>query len=109
MKIILTWTPEGAVQPTGFVLADSPTPVPMTNFRINGSRTIQEAQFFRATERSFYDRGNRRTEITFETTRQFVDQVSAESFILLHETQFPGQFLATFMAGRTGGGSTASR
>lgn len=109
MKITLTWTPNGGTQPTSFVLADSPSPVPMTNFRINGSRAVQEAQFFRANARTFYDRGNRRTEITFETTRQFADQVSAESFILLHETQFPGQFLATFMAGRSGGGSTASR
>lgn len=81
----------------------------MTNFRINGSRLIQEATFFRATSRAFYDRGNRKTEITFDTTRQFNDQVSAESFILLHETQFPGQFLATFIAGRSGAGATASR
>ena len=109
MKITLTWIPSGASQPTSFVLADSPAPIPMTNFRINGARNIQEAQFFRGTTRAFYDRGNRKTEISFETTRQFADQVSAESFILLHETQFPGQFLATFMAGRSGGGTTASR
>lgn len=81
----------------------------MTNFRINGSRNIQEAQFFRAVARQFYDRGNRKTEISFDTTRQFTDQVTAESFILMHETQFPGVFLAAFVAGRSGGGSTASR
>jgi hypothetical protein len=109
MKITLTWTPSGASQPTNFVLADSPASIPLTLFRINGSRRIQEAQFFRATASQFYDRGNRKTEITFDTTRQFADQVTAESFILLHETQFPGQFLATFMAGRSGAGATASR
>ena len=109
MKITLTWIPSGAAQPTSFVLADSPATIPLTNFKVNGSRTIQEAQFFRATARSFYDRGNRKTEITFDTTRQFADQVSAESFILMHETQFPGQFLVTFMAGVSGGPATASR
>jgi hypothetical protein len=109
MKITLTWVPTGGTQPTGFVLADSPANIPLQNFRINGTRAIQEAQFFRAATRSFYDRGNRKTEITFETTRLFSDQVSAESFILLHETQFPGQFLATFTAGVSGGSATASR
>jgi hypothetical protein len=109
MKITLTWTPSGSSQPTSFVLADSPANIPLTNFKINGSRNIQEAQFFRATARSFYDRGNRKTEITFDTTRLFTNQVSAESFILMHETQFPGQFLVTFTAGVSGAGSTASR
>ena len=91
------------------MLADSPAAIPLANFRINGSRNIQEAQFFRATARQFYDRGNRRTEITFDTTRLFADQVSAESFILLHETQFPGTFLAAFQAGVSGGAATATR
>src|SRR5579863_4942654 len=100
MKIVLTWTPAGATNATSFTLADSPDPVPMTNFRINGSRQIQEAQFFRAVAAAFYDRGNGRTEVTFETTRIFADQVTAESFILMHETQFPGQGLVTFIAGR---------
>jgi hypothetical protein len=109
MKITLTWTPSGASQPTSFVLADSPANIPLTNFKVNGSRNLQEAQFFRATARQYYDRGNRRTEISFDTTRLFPDQVSAESFILLHETQFPGQFLATFTAGVSGGPATASR
>jgi hypothetical protein len=109
MKITLTWTPGGSGQPTSFVLADSPAAIPMKNFRINGSRNIQEAQFFRATARVFYDRGNRKTEVTFETSREFTDRVSAESFILLHATQFPGVFLAAFQAGISGAGATASR
>ena len=109
MKITLTWTPEGGNQTTSFVLADSPASIPLTNFRINGVRNIQEAQLFRTRTRQFYDRGNRKTEITFTTTRLFADQVSAESFILLHETQFPGKFLATFVAGVSGGAATASR
>jgi len=109
MKITLTWTPAGATQPTSFVLADSPAAIPLTNFRINGSRLLQETTLFRATGRTFYDRGNRKTEITFDTTRSWPDQTTAESFILLHETQFPGRFLATFMAGRSGAGATANR
>ena len=114
MKITLTWTPSGATQPTSFVLADSPATIPLSNFRINGARDIQEAQFFRAVARQFYDRGNRRTEITFDTTRLFASQLAAESFILMHETQFPsqtqnpGMFLAAFIAGASGG-QTATR
>jgi hypothetical protein len=104
MKITLLSSIAGT-QP--FTLADSPDPVPMQNFRINGSRNIQEAQFFRATARSFYDRGNRKTEVTFDATRVFTSQLAAESFILMHETQFPGQGLVTFIAGATTG--TASR
>ncbi len=91
-----------------FTLADSPDPVPMTNFRINGSRNVQEAQFFRATARQFYDRGNRKTEVTFDTARVFNSQLDAESFALMHETQFPGSGLVTFIAGVSGRG-TASR
>ena len=91
-----------------FVLADSPDPVPMTNLRINGSRNVQEAQFFRAIARAFYDRGNRKTEVSFDTTRLFADQLSAETFLLMHETQFPGRGLVTFIAGQPGR-QTASR
>ena len=91
-----------------FTLADTPDPVPMVNFRINGSRNIQEAQFFRAIARQFYDRGNRKTEVTFDTSRSFNDQVTAESFILMHETTFPSQGLVTFLAG-VSGKQTASR
>ena len=92
-----------------FTIADSPDPIPLTNFRINGSRNVQEAQFFCATARSCYDRGNRKTEITFDTTRSFATQVLAESFILMHETQFtPAQGLVIFTAGRAGA-ATASR
>jgi hypothetical protein len=108
MKITLTWTPTGSTLPTNFVLADSPANIPLTNFKINGSRNIQEAQFFRGKARAFYDRLNRKTEVTFDTTRLWPSQVAAESFILMHETQFPGTFLATFTAGISGG-VTASR
>lgn len=107
MKVMLTWTTPGTLGGS-FVLADSPSPVPMVNFRINGSRNVQEAQFFRASAREFYDRGNRKTEVSFETSRVFTSQLEAESFILMHETQFPGQGLVTFTAGAAGR-ATASR
>lgn len=105
MKITIL-SPAAGAQP--FTLADSPDPVPMVNFRINGSRNVQQAQFFRATARSFYDRGNRKTEVTFDVSRVFNDQVTAESFILMHETTFPAQGLVTFLAG-VSGRQTASR
>jgi|SRR5882724_971614 len=105
MKINILSSAPGS-QP--FTLADSPATIPMVNFRINGSRNVQEAQFFRATARQFYDRGNRKTEVTFDVTRVFADQVTAESFILMHETTFPAQGLVTFLAG-VSGKQTASR
>lgn len=108
MKITLNWTVSGSNQPASFVLADSPAAVPLTNLRINATRAIQEAQWFRATARQFFDRGNRASIITFDTTRSFPDQVSAESFLLMHETQFPGQFNVTFQAG-PGSGISVSR
>lgn len=91
-----------------FTLADSPDPVPMTNFRITGSGNIQEAQFFRAAARSFYDRGNQKTEITFDTSQVWTSQLAAENYVLLLRTMFPTQGLVTFIAG-TKGQQTASR
>lgn len=81
----------------------------MTNFRVQGAREIQEAKFFRAIARSFYDRGNRKTEISFDTTRLFGSQVDAEKFLLEHETQFPGQALVAFTAGLSGSSATVTR
>lgn len=104
----MSWTPPGTTLPTSFTLADSPDPVPMTNFRVNGSRNVQEAQFFRAEAARFYDRGNQKTEVTFDTTRLFGSQVDAESFLLMHETDFPGSGLVIFRAG-SGAGQSASR
>jgi hypothetical protein len=91
-----------------FVLADSPDPVPMTNLRINGARLVQEAAFLRAVARGQFDRGNRRTEIMFETTRLFKSQLEAETFLLEHETNVPGSGLLVFVAGQKGK-STATR
>jgi hypothetical protein len=109
MKITLTWTPPGASVASNFVLADSPAVVPITNFRINGGRILQQAQFFRADAAKYYDRGNRHTTVSFETTRQFPDATGAETFVLMHETQFPGQFLVIFTAGRGGSSANSSR
>lgn len=85
-----------------FVLADSPDPIPMTNLRINGARAVQEAKFFRAVAEAFYDRGNRKTEISFDVTRKFDDQLSAESFMIYHETQLPGSGLLTLVTQNPG-------
>ena len=60
----------------------------MTDLRINGSRVVQEEQLYNADARVFFDRANRKTEITFNTTRLFTAQGDAESFMLLHEAQF---------------------
>lgn len=104
MTITFTWasTTDGIAVGT-FVLAQSPDPIPMTNLKVNGSRLIQKADLFRATAGSSYDRGNRRTEVTFETTRLFADQQTAETFLLQHETMFPGTGLVNFTSGSGSG------
>jgi hypothetical protein len=91
-----------------FVLVDSPDPIPMTNLRIAGSGNIQPAQFFRASAVQFYDRGNQKTEITFDTTQLWPTQLAAETYILMLRTMFPTTGLVTFVAG-VKGRQTASR
>jgi hypothetical protein len=91
-----------------FVLADSPDPIPMTNLRIAGSGNVQPAQFFRAAQMQFYDRGNQKTEISFDTTQLWPNQLAAESYILMLRTLFPATGLVTFVAG-VKGTQTASR
>src|SRR5581483_10161533 len=85
-----------------FVLADSPDPVPMTNLKINGDRVIQEEALVGAVAKVFFDRGNRKTTVTFDTTRLFNSQLDAETFLLMHETQFPGQGLVSLFSGAIG-------
>jgi hypothetical protein len=91
-----------------FVLADSPDPIPLTNLRITGSGNVQPVQFFRATAMQFYDRGNQKTEISFDTTQLWPNQLAAESYILMLRTMFPTTGLVTFVAG-VKGTQTASR
>ncbi len=91
-----------------FTLADSPDPVPMTNLRIACAGNIQTAQFFRAAAAQFYDRGNQKTEISFDTTQLWPNQLAAENYLLMLRTMFPATGLVTFIAG-VKGTQTASR
>jgi len=91
-----------------FVLADSPDPVPISNLRIACAGNVQAAQFFRAAAAQFYDRGNQKTEITFDTTQLWPNQLAAESYLLMLRTMFPTTGLVTFIAG-VKGTQTASR
>jgi hypothetical protein len=91
-----------------FILADSPDPIPMTNLRIAGSGNVQPAQFFRAVAMQFYDRGNQKTEITFDTSQLWPNQLAAELYLLELRQKFPVTGLVTFIAGRKGT-QTASR
>lgn len=100
------------------IIVDSPDKIPYTNFRVNGTRQIQEARFFRSASPRFYDRGNVVNEISFDTTQQWPDQASAEVFLLNLYAQFPplnpspaapgsGPFLVTIIGGS--GGATQKR
>jgi|GEM_PF-4862974 len=99
MTITLFWIPAGALRPKSFVLADSPANIPMNRFRLTGNRMTQAVRFFRGNTVSMKDRGNRKATVTFETSRLFGSSLEAESFLLMHETQFPGLFLARFTSG----------
>ncbi len=80
----------------------------MTNLRIACAGNVQTAQFFRSAAAQFYDRGNQKTEITFDTTQLWPNQLAAESYLLMLRTMFPATGLVTFIAG-VKGTQTASR
>ena len=63
-------------------LADETTRV--SQFTIDGSQLVQEADFLRATHALFIARRNRRRTITFQTDRLFGTIQAAESFIFQH-------------------------
>lgn len=56
---------------------------------INGTRIVEEAEFTRATEPEFYDRGNRRTVVEFNVWREFGSTQLAEKFMLEHDDDTP--------------------
>jgi hypothetical protein len=85
-----------------FILAQTPDPIPMRNLRINGEHVIQEEAVYGAAAKVFFDRGNQRTVVTFETTRLFGTPLEAETFLLQHAGMFPYQGLVTFYSGIAG-------
>lgn len=79
-----------------FVACDSPGNTNLMDYAVNGEQVFQEAQFFRATERAFYDRGNQKTIVTFQVSRVWPDRLTAESYVYFYNTLFPRIGLVSF-------------
>lgn len=59
------------------------------SLRVDGGPVIQDAQFLRAAQAKAYDRGNRRTTISFELSREHADVEASEVFMLDHFASLP--------------------
>jgi hypothetical protein len=77
---------------------DDPWHSQVANFRINGVRVVQVAQYLRAEAVKVFNRKNRQTTVTFEISRKHKTVQDAEVFILEHGNNIPGQGLVTFQA-----------
>lgn len=71
----------------------------VSQFKINGQRVSQVAQFLRAAAVRVFNRGNLQTTVTFAITRAHESLMAAELFILEHDLNLPPQGLVTFTAG----------
>lgn len=80
-----------------FELADHGYTSP-DNLRINGETMADTAEYLRAAAVEVFDRGNRRTSISFSVTRTHASLEAAELFILKHETTLPRRGLIEFEA-----------
>lgn len=89
------------------VLLDSPDPLPRHNLRVNGQRILQVANFARAEFVWVFDRGNRRTTLSWETTRQHADELEASVFALDHDAAVPA--VGDVMIEISDGASTVTR
>jgi hypothetical protein len=55
-----------------------------SGFALNGQQVNEEAGFFRAAAESYFARGNRSTDFSFDVVRSFNTSVECEVFILTH-------------------------
>ncbi len=77
--------------------------VGVTRLRFRVDRKIQIAEIFRAEEVVTYDRGNRKTTVSFEVTQTFETLEDADFFVLTQEDNIPGAGVVTFTAIRPNG------
>ena len=77
--------------------------VGVTRLRFRVDRKIQVQEVFRASEVVTFDRGNRKTTVSFEVIQTFPDQESADVFVLTQEDNIPATGVVTFSATRPNG------
>lgn len=71
-------------------------PTAPANLRINGQTVAEAAEYLRAATVEVFDRGHRRTTITFSVTRIHASLETAELYLLKHETTLPRRGLVEF-------------
>ena len=74
-----------------------------TQMRFRVDREIQVQKIFRAGEVMTYDRGNRKTTVTFEVAYTFPDLETADVFVLTQEDNIPATGIVTFTATKPNG------
>lgn len=68
------------------------------DLRINGELVAETAEYLRATVVDVFNRGNRRTSVTFSVTREHASVEAAQLYLLRHEVNVPRSGLVTFEA-----------
>ena len=66
-------------------------------------RKIQVQDIFRADQVATFDRGNRKTTVTFEVARPLPAQEETDIFILTQEDNIPSSGIVTFTATKSNG------
>ena len=65
----------------------------VNNFRISQQRSDQVAEYFRGASVQVFDRGNKRTSVTFEVARLHPTLRASEVYVLEHATKIPNRGL----------------
>lgn len=74
-----------------------------TRLRFRVDRKIQVQDIFRADQVVTFDRGNRKTTVSFEVAQTFPTQEEADIFILTQEDNIPSSGIVTFTATKPNG------
>lgn len=77
-----------------------------SRLRFRVDRKLQAQEIFRAAAITVFPRGNTKTTVTFEVSRTFPDQKTADLYALQHETLVPATGLITFTSVATNGQKT---
>lgn len=99
MRVDYTGTVDGAASSGTITLADTPDPIPLRNLVTSHERLFQTVNTLRGIATSLQDRMNRKTSVSFDTTRLFTDLASAQNFLLTHELSLPGSGTLVFYFG----------
>jgi len=81
--------------------------VGVTRLRFRVDRKLQVAEVFRAQEIETFDRGNRKTTVTFEVSQTFDTLEDADIFVITREESIPSAGIVTLTATKPNGQKVA--